>query len=286
MNYQKIYDQIVEKARSENRKKSKIDYYERHHIIPKCLNGSNEKSNLVLLTAKEHFICHKLLAEIYPCIKGLHFALHRMMFSKYHHKRDYRIGSREYERFKIKSRKVSSELHKGKIISEETKNKLRNKKVSLESRLKMSKSKKGSKQNLSKEQIKQKSIKMSGINNPMYNKGYLNKGERNGRYNKIVTQETRDKISKARKENPTNLSIEVRKLFSENFSGDKNPMYNSHRIGDLNPFYGKKHTDIVKSKMKEKAKNRDRIKCPHCDKIMDASNAKRWHFDNCKIKRN
>ena len=38
---------------------------EEHHIIPRCLGGSDDKSNLVKLTAKEHFICHLLLTKIY-----------------------------------------------------------------------------------------------------------------------------------------------------------------------------------------------------------------------------
>jgi hypothetical protein len=58
MNHQKIYDSIISNARSQNRKKlEKNDinyvYYEKHHIIPKCMNGSNDEDNLVLLTAKE-----------------------------------------------------------------------------------------------------------------------------------------------------------------------------------------------------------------------------------------
>lgn len=39
-------------------------YYEKHHIIPKSLGGDNNKSNLTLLTAKEHFICHLLLVKM------------------------------------------------------------------------------------------------------------------------------------------------------------------------------------------------------------------------------
>lgn len=66
MNHQNIYNSIIENAKSKNRiklKKNNINYvyYETHHILPKCLNGSNDKDNLVLLTAKEHYICHKLL---------------------------------------------------------------------------------------------------------------------------------------------------------------------------------------------------------------------------------
>lgn len=39
-------------------------YTERHHILPKSLGGSNEQSNLVALTAREHYLCHLLLIKI------------------------------------------------------------------------------------------------------------------------------------------------------------------------------------------------------------------------------
>jgi hypothetical protein len=39
-------------------------YVERHHIIPKSLGGSNKKDNMVVLTAREHFICHLLLTKM------------------------------------------------------------------------------------------------------------------------------------------------------------------------------------------------------------------------------
>ena len=65
MNYQKIYENIIQKVRFLNRIKLKKDnpnyiYYERHHILPVCLGGNNNEKNLILLTAKEHYICHKL----------------------------------------------------------------------------------------------------------------------------------------------------------------------------------------------------------------------------------
>lgn len=61
MNYRKLYVRIIEK-----RKNSTPDgYTEIHHIIPRSLNGSDEKENLVALTAREHFICHYLLAKMY-----------------------------------------------------------------------------------------------------------------------------------------------------------------------------------------------------------------------------
>jgi hypothetical protein len=57
MNYERIYNQIIERAK--NRKL--IGYKERHHIIPKCMGGNNNELNLVELTAREHFLCHWLI---------------------------------------------------------------------------------------------------------------------------------------------------------------------------------------------------------------------------------
>ena len=28
----------------------------------------------------------------------------------------------------------------------------------------------------------------------------------------------------------------------------------------------------------------EKIECPHCGKMSDKGNSKRWHFDNCKLK--
>jgi hypothetical protein len=65
MNYKRIYNSIVENANKQNRKKKAGVSYERHHIIPKSIGGSNNRDNLVLLTPKEHYICHRLLVEIH-----------------------------------------------------------------------------------------------------------------------------------------------------------------------------------------------------------------------------
>lgn len=34
-----------------------------------------------------------------------------------------------------------------------------------------------------------------------------------------------------------------------------------------------------------KGKEMEKIECPHCNKLVDKLNAKRWHFDNCKCRR-
>ena len=42
---------------------------ETHHIIMRSLGGSNDKSNLVNLTLREHYIIHELLVKIYEGTK-------------------------------------------------------------------------------------------------------------------------------------------------------------------------------------------------------------------------
>lgn len=65
MNYKNMYNKLVE-TRKEIMSIRKIDrnLYEAHHIVPKCLGGTNAESNLVLLTFKEHFVAHLLLLKI------------------------------------------------------------------------------------------------------------------------------------------------------------------------------------------------------------------------------
>lgn len=62
VNYKKYYYLIIDKRKMSG---TPTGYYERHHIIPRCLGGSDEQDNIVNLTAKEHFICHLLLAKMY-----------------------------------------------------------------------------------------------------------------------------------------------------------------------------------------------------------------------------
>lgn len=62
MNYQNIYNQIIKVAQA---RASIKGYFERHHIVPRCLGGSDASSNLVDLTAREHFLAHILLAKVH-----------------------------------------------------------------------------------------------------------------------------------------------------------------------------------------------------------------------------
>lgn len=153
MDYKKIYNQLINRAQSENRQKGCGIYFERHHIIPKCIGGTNDPTNLVLLTGKEHFIAHKLLCEIYLDNNKLHYALWRMMnLQSKKHVRNYNISSREYERCKSVQSKLVQQLgNRNKhLVSEETRNKMRLAKlgttISNETRKKISNTLSGHKQ--------------------------------------------------------------------------------------------------------------------------------------------
>lgn len=58
--YLRWYANIINNARAQTRSK-KDGYFESHHILPRTMGGSDNADNLVLLTAKEHHICHHLL---------------------------------------------------------------------------------------------------------------------------------------------------------------------------------------------------------------------------------
>lgn len=62
MNYLIHYDRLILRARA----RVLHGYSERHHIVPRCIGGSNKQTNIVILTAREHYVAHQLLAKMYP----------------------------------------------------------------------------------------------------------------------------------------------------------------------------------------------------------------------------
>lgn len=61
MNYQRVYNELI------NRAKDRLleGYVENHHIVPRCMNGSDSSENLVVLTPEEHYLAHQLLVKIH-----------------------------------------------------------------------------------------------------------------------------------------------------------------------------------------------------------------------------
>ena len=87
------------------------------------MGGSDEKENLVNLTAREHFICHRLLVQIHPDNNKLKFALWAMCNMKSKRQSRHVPSSRVYESIKIEVIKLISEKKKGVKLSEEHKRK-------------------------------------------------------------------------------------------------------------------------------------------------------------------
>lgn len=123
MNYEKLYNEIIENAIKLNRKRNEGIYLEEHHILPRCKEGTNDKNNLVMLTAREHFLCHKLLHKMFPTDSKLYFAYRAMAAFDTTGNRG--ISSREFEYTKKLFAKFISEINTGRVFTEEHLQKLR-----------------------------------------------------------------------------------------------------------------------------------------------------------------
>jgi hypothetical protein len=95
MDYKKHYELLIETRR--NRIVDVSSYYEKHHIIPRSMCGTDDDNNLILLTAREHFIAHWLLWRIHRN-QQMAFAFFCMCkMSNYSDK----VSSRAYEEAKL-----------------------------------------------------------------------------------------------------------------------------------------------------------------------------------------
>ena len=91
MNYLNIYNELCSTRKKESRSKDNGIYYEEHHIKPKWLGGEDKKYNLVLLTAREHYLAHYLLFLHYrdkPSSAAFHL-MNNTINSKYRDSKKY-----------------------------------------------------------------------------------------------------------------------------------------------------------------------------------------------------
>ncbi len=107
MNYQKHYDLLIERAK--NRKKLE-GYIEKHHVLPRCLGGSDKKSNLVELTPEEHYVAHQMLVKIHPDHSGLVWAA--LLMTGHHTKN--RSNNKSYGWLRRKQSKILKKARIGK----------------------------------------------------------------------------------------------------------------------------------------------------------------------------
>lgn len=125
MNYQAHYDRLIDRARS----RILDGYCEWHHIVPRCMHGSDDPTNLVSLTPEEHYVAHLLLVKIHPNNRKLLGAA-MMMTGKYNPltpgrnnksygwlRRRFAASQKGIKR-SAETRRRLSESHKGKPLSE------------------------------------------------------------------------------------------------------------------------------------------------------------------------
>lgn len=155
LKYLRLYDKIINNSLKRGLLKNNlIGYYEKHHIVPKCLGGTDDENNLVLLTAREHLLIHLILHEMYPKVAGLCYAI--FMFSSIENNSSTKgrdLGKKKFISLKYlaKLREESLGLPK----SEETRERMRIAQkdhiITEEQREKISNSHKGKKRIISKE---------------------------------------------------------------------------------------------------------------------------------------
>lgn len=110
----------------------KNKYTETHHIIPRCMGGSDDEENLIDLFPQEHYLAHKLLSEENPDNNSLLTAWFRMCYKNGSTGTQDFISPDEYSYLREKYSKKRSEVYAGennpfygRHHSEETKNKIR-----------------------------------------------------------------------------------------------------------------------------------------------------------------
>lgn len=211
------------------------EYHERHHILPKCMGGTNDEENLIDLYAREHFIAHRLLALENPENNSLVYAWNCMAFSKRDYQKRYELTPEEYE----EARKAFSKALTGHPTSDETKQKIseanKGRTYSEETRKKMSDAQK---QYFAHHEhpLKGKSLSQEAIEKI-----------RQSKIGRRSSDETREKMSKSQKKRFAKLDV--------------NPLRGRHllnetkqKISEANK--GRKLSEEQKRKLSEIAKNR------------------------------
>lgn len=248
MDYKKHYDQLITTRRA---RLSHEGYREIHHVIPKSMGGCDDISNLVSLTAREHFIAHWLLWRIHRN-KQTAFAFFCMQ--KWKKKNAKMFSSIAYQEAReAMSREASI------IMSKQTHWKGRKQTAEhIENRVKKLRNRS---RNLSKETCEKisQSMKKYRSENPL-----------------IFSDEHREKLSQAAKK---------LKGFKHSEESRRNMSLASIGKSPTKGNTGNKHTEYSKRKMSETIKSNSASKhyrCPHCDSEGIGRSFKGWHFDKCR----
>lgn len=245
MDYQILYNKLIETRRKRGIPEG---YMEVHHIIPKSFGGSNDPTNLIALTAREHFIAHRILAKIYPN-SGMVHAVFKMACSNLTMKR-YRVTSRVYE--------LLRKEHAYRVSTDEV------------SKLKKSLAAKGRPQCEEHIKARTESRKKNGewLSEETKKKiGDGNRGKVGTWAGKKIPAEHVAKRNATRARNGNyNWTDEQKKAQSKRLLGHSN---------NKRPLTNEEKQKLIIEKTKK-------VICPHCGKEGTMMIMPRWHFDNCK----
>ncbi|HMS90907.1 MAG TPA: HNH endonuclease signature motif containing protein [Candidatus Absconditabacterales bacterium] len=246
MDYRKHYNSLVERARK--REKDPGTYCELHHILMKSEGGTNEESNLVWLSAREHFVAHWLLFREKPesYVRAEAF---RMMcdVDPSLDKLRYIPSGRVVAEAREASARLKSELYKKKCWVK----------------------KDGTHKNIFREELEI----------------YLELGWERGK-NYSHSPETREKLRQSRlNEAPRGpqfyqkMSQIVKERYKNNPESWKKSKETRKKLSGLSK--QKWESEEFRARFRE-TRSKSRVKCPHCVKEGNFNIMQRWHFDNCK----
>lgn len=259
MNYLRVYCNLI--RNTENRVPPE-GCIEKHHTFPKGIFGDNDR--IVVLTPREHYISHLLLEKIYIKRYGvgdertkkmtLACLMMRNRSEKYNSHLYEQVRKRHSENMKEKMKGEGNPSY-GVPCSEEKKQKIREKhlgrKLSQETRDKMSKTRRGKK-----------------VKNPKYKK-YFRKTDDLEFVKKFIdlVKNSRNKMEVAKKmgyKSSANVSKWIKDLNLDisHFTGNIGVKHTDQarenirqsKLGEKNPFYGKTHSKELKEKMSEDRK--------------------------------
>lgn len=124
--YSRWYRSLIQKA---SRRDVSSTVTEKHHIVPACLGGSDEKKNLVDLTPREHFVVHWLLTKMIPAEKKKELSKILLAYSIFAWPKSNtlkrKLTSRQFQSARTAQRRAISLINKGRVFTEEHKRNMR-----------------------------------------------------------------------------------------------------------------------------------------------------------------
>lgn len=283
--YSKIYIELIEQSKN-NKNKDRIlnirKYSERHHIIPKSLGGNNSIKNIVVLTAREHYISHLLLFKYFKAIKdrdGL-YKMSTAFFKMHNGNKQQKKIYPHYSYLYNKAKEIMGKLSKDQVVARNLKT--------------------GECERISKENwIKYKDIKYVGTTKGIkLSKEHKDKIKSNSSKNTVPVYDNVDKINKRIHkdlfDNQRYVSVHKGKVTVFDSKEEKNKMItqeefylNKDRYTTTGSKGIKEFTPEIKNKMKISYQKTKVNYCIYCKKGPYApSIIVKYHGENCKSNTN